>query len=78
MAPTDGTLTNWEFHNYNSGGSALAAVRYAEPDIRISLRRPPLGRARIADSPRTANVFARESHMDELAHDSEWIRSSFA
>ena len=28
----DGTLTAWEFHNYNSGGSAIAlAVRHSQP-----------------------------------------------
>jgi isoquinoline 1-oxidoreductase len=65
----DGTLTAWEFHNYNSGQSAIRSP-YQVPNQVASFHpsnsplRPGSYRALAA----TANHFARESHMDELAH----------
>jgi isoquinoline 1-oxidoreductase len=65
----DGTLTAWEFHNYNSGASSLrtpydvAAVRQEFHGADSPLRQGSY-RALAA----TANHFARESHMDDLAH----------
>jgi CO/xanthine dehydrogenase Mo-binding subunit len=65
----DGLLTAWDFHNYNSGGSAV------EPLYRIGQKRAEFHRA---NSPlkqgsyralaATANHFAREGHINELAH----------
>ncbi|HEV8069774.1 MAG TPA: molybdopterin cofactor-binding domain-containing protein [Planctomycetaceae bacterium] len=65
----DGTITAWEFHNYNSGGSAIRPL-YEIPHQRVAFHpsdgplRPGSYRALAA----TANHFARESHLDDLAH----------
>lgn len=64
-----GTITAWEFTNYNSGTSAIATP-YDIPNISVQFKRcqSPLreGSYRAVAAP--ANVFARESFMDELAH----------
>lgn len=64
----DGTLTAWEFHNYNSGGSAIATP-YDVPNQRVASHggNAPLRQGSYRALASTANVFARESHMDELA-----------
>jgi isoquinoline 1-oxidoreductase len=67
-ARKDGTLTAWECHNWNSGASALgtpyeAANRHVEFHAADSPLRQGSYRALAA----TANHFARESHMDDLA-----------
>ena len=68
-ARKDGTLTAWEFHNYNSGGSAIRTP-YDVPNQKIEFHssRSPLKQGSYRALASTANVFARESHMDELAH----------
>jgi isoquinoline 1-oxidoreductase len=65
----DGTLTAWEFHNYNSGGSAIQTL-YEVPNQHIEFHgaRSPLRQGSYRALAATANHFARESHMDELAH----------
>jgi CO/xanthine dehydrogenase Mo-binding subunit len=65
----DGTITAWEFHNYNSGSSAIQ-TRYDIPntDIRFHPSNSPLRQGSYRGLAATANHFARESHMDELAH----------
>jgi isoquinoline 1-oxidoreductase len=65
----DGTLTAWEFHNYNSGGSAIRSP-YEAPNQRVEFHaaRSPLRQGSYRALAATANHFARESHMDELAH----------
>jgi isoquinoline 1-oxidoreductase len=66
----DGTITAWEFHNYNSGGSAIsppyeiAHQRTMAHSSNSPLPRQGSYRALAA----TANHFARESHVDDLAH----------
>jgi isoquinoline 1-oxidoreductase len=65
----DGTLVAWDFHNYNSGGSAIGTP-YAVP---ISNAVPhnsnsPLKQGSYRGLAATANHFARESTMDDLAH----------
>jgi isoquinoline 1-oxidoreductase len=65
----DGKLTAWEFHNCLSGGSALETP-YDAPNKRQEFRSadsplPRTGSYRALAS--TANNFARESHMDDLA-----------
>jgi isoquinoline 1-oxidoreductase len=67
-AARDGTLTAWEFHNYNSGGSALATP-YDVPNQRVAFHGAdsPLRQGSYRALAATANVFARESHMDDLA-----------
>jgi len=66
---SDGTLTAWEFHNYNSGASGIATP-YAVSNRRIQFHpvRSPLRQGSYRGLAATANHFARESHMDELAH----------
>jgi isoquinoline 1-oxidoreductase len=65
----DGTLTAWEFHNYNSGGSAIATP-YFVPNQRVEFHSTdsPLRQGSYRALASTANMFARESAMDELAH----------
>jgi isoquinoline 1-oxidoreductase len=67
-ARKDGTLTAWEFHNYNSGGSAIRTL-YEVPNQRIEFHpaRSPLRQGSYRALAATANHFARETHMDELA-----------
>ena len=64
----DGTVTAWEFHNYNSGASAIQ-VKYNFPnqDIQFHSSKSPLRQGSYRGLAATANHFAREVHMDELA-----------
>ncbi|HJT29950.1 MAG TPA: molybdopterin cofactor-binding domain-containing protein, partial [Pyrinomonadaceae bacterium] len=64
----DGTVTAWEFHNYNSGGSGIQ-VKYDFPnqDIQFHTSKSPLRQGSYRGLAATANHFAREVHMDELA-----------
>jgi nicotinate dehydrogenase subunit B len=64
----DAKLTAWEFHNYNSGGSGLATPY--EVDLKAVSFHPtksPLRQGSYRGLAATANHFARESHMDDLA-----------
>jgi len=65
----DGKLTAWEFHNYHSGMSAIESP-YAVANEFTEYHPVPLvlrsGSYRGLAA--TANHFARETHMDELAH----------
>lgn len=65
----DSTLTAWEFHNYNSGGSSLQPL-YAIPNQRVQFHdaKSPLAQGSYRALASTANHFARESHIDDLAH----------
>lgn len=65
----DGTITAWEFHNYNSGGSAINSP-YEAPNQLTQFHRAnaPLRQGSYRALAATANHFARESHVDELAH----------
>jgi nicotinate dehydrogenase subunit B len=64
----DGRITAWEFHNYNSGGSAIRTP-YDIPNQKIEFHstRSPLRQGSYRGLASAANVFAREAHMDELA-----------
>lgn len=68
----DGTITAWEFHNYNSGGSGIRTF-YEVPNQRIQFHETeyPLRQGSYRALAATANHFARESFMDELAHQVE-------
>jgi isoquinoline 1-oxidoreductase len=68
-ARKDGTLTAWEAHNYNSGGSSLAPP-YEVPNQRTESHSTeyPLRQGSYRALAATANTFARESHLDDLAH----------
>lgn len=65
----DGKLTAWEFHNYHSGTSGIATP-YAVANQVTEYHQVPLvlrsGSYRGLAA--TANHFARETHMDSLAH----------
>jgi nicotinate dehydrogenase subunit B len=65
----DGTLTAWEFHNYNSGSAGIRTY-YEIPNQRIVFHevKSPLRQGSYRALAATANHFARESHMDEVAH----------
>jgi CO/xanthine dehydrogenase Mo-binding subunit len=65
----DGTIVAWEFHNYNSGGSGIRTF-YEIPNQRILFHPTeyPLRQGSYRALAATANHFARESFMDELAH----------
>jgi isoquinoline 1-oxidoreductase len=64
----DGSVTAWEFHNYLSGASAIAPV-YPFPNTKIEFHnvKGPLKPGSYRGLAATANHFAREVHMDELA-----------
>jgi isoquinoline 1-oxidoreductase len=68
-AKADGTLVFWEFDNYNSGPAAMRTP-YEVPNQRIAFHPAdtPLRQGSYRSLACAANHFARESHMDELAH----------
>ena len=69
-ADPQGKLVEWEFHNYNSGPSALntpytvAGTKTEQLHQTLS----PLRQGSYRGLAGTANHFVRESYMDELAH----------
>ncbi len=65
----DGTLVAWEHHNYNSGPAAIATpYDVANQVIQYHPAKSPLRQGSYRGLAATANHFARESHMDTLAH----------
>jgi nicotinate dehydrogenase subunit B len=70
-AKTDanGKLTTWEFHNYNSGGAGLRSP-YTSGDRKEEFHQvhSPLRQGSYRALASTANNFARETHMNTLAH----------
>src|SRR6266699_3677694 len=69
-AKGDGTLLFWEFDNYNSGPAAMRTP-YEVPHQHIAFHPSdtPLRQGSYRSLAAAANHFARESHMDELAHE---------
>ena len=67
-ADAEGRLTGWSLVNINSGASALATP-YHVPNTRLDFQpaRSPLPQGSYRALAATANNFARESHMDEMA-----------
>jgi nicotinate dehydrogenase subunit B len=64
----DGALTAWEFHNYNSGMSAIETpYTVLNQHIEFHPTQCPLRSGSYRGLAATANFFARESLMDELA-----------
>jgi isoquinoline 1-oxidoreductase len=65
----DGMLTAWDFQNYNSGASSIRPL-YEIPNQRTAFHasRSPLRQGSYRALAATANHFARESHLDDLAH----------
>lgn len=68
-AHSDGTLAAWEHHNYNSGSAAIGTP-YVVPAKLVQYHEAPspLRQGSYRSLAAAANVFARESHMDALAH----------
>jgi isoquinoline 1-oxidoreductase len=68
-ANPDGTIAQWEQHNYNGGPSALNTpynVKGAREQVHQT--RTPLRQGSYRCLAATGNNFARECYMDELAH----------
>jgi isoquinoline 1-oxidoreductase len=66
---SDGTIVAWEFHNYNSGEAGIRTYYdVANQKIQFHPTRSPLRQGSYRALAATANHFARESCMDELAH----------
>ena len=75
-APT-ARITGWTFDNYNSGPAAIRPT-YAIANQRVTFHPSdsPLRQGSYRGLASTANNFAREMHVDELARLVErWIRS---
>jgi isoquinoline 1-oxidoreductase len=68
-ASKDGKLVAWEFHNYNSGTAALGTpYEVANQLVQYHPVRSPLRQGSYRSLAGVANNFARESHMDAIAH----------
>ena len=65
----DGNITAWEFTNYNSGTNAIS-MPYDIPNISIQFKScdSPLREGSFRAVAAPANLFARESFMDELSY----------
>jgi isoquinoline 1-oxidoreductase len=63
-----GMITAWDFVNINSGGAGVQSA-YEIPNQRVAYRpsEPPLRQGSYRALAATANHFARETHIDELA-----------
>jgi isoquinoline 1-oxidoreductase len=69
---TDGKLTRWEHHNYNSGNAGLRSL-YDVPGKKEEYHasQTPLRQGSYRALAATANHFARETHIDELARNAK-------
>jgi nicotinate dehydrogenase subunit B len=67
-AERDGKLLAWDFTNINAGAAAIAPP-YAIADQRVGFQpaEAPLAQGSYRALAATANTFARESHVDEVA-----------
>jgi nicotinate dehydrogenase subunit B len=64
----DGTITGWKFINYNSGGAGLdTQYKISNQQIAHLPSGTPLKQGSYRALASTANVFARECHMSDLA-----------
>ena len=68
-AGDDGALSAWEFVNIGSGAAGMGCP-YAIPNQKLTYQpaESPLRQGSYRGIGATANHFARESHIDELAH----------
>lgn len=67
-ADRNGMVTAWEFHNYNSGGSGIETpYAVSNKQIQFHPADSPLRQGSYRGLAATANVFARESIMNDLA-----------
>ena len=68
-ALSDGKLVYWEHHNYNSGPSGIDfPYDVKQKFIQFHPAKSPLRQGSYRGLASTANNFAREVHMDEVAH----------
>jgi isoquinoline 1-oxidoreductase len=66
---SDGSLASWEHHNYNSGNAGLPTpYNVTNPVTQYHPAKSPLRQGSYRGLASTANHFARECFMDELAH----------
>ncbi len=65
----DGTFTAWEHHSYNPGGSGIE-MYYETPNQHVESHasESPLRQGSYRALGATVNHFAKETHVDELAH----------
>jgi isoquinoline 1-oxidoreductase len=64
-----GRVVAWEYHNYNSGAAGIRTpYPVANQHVEFHPAESPLRQGSYRALAATANHFARESHMDELAH----------
>ena len=64
----DANITAWKFINYNSGGAGLdTQYKVASKQVAHVRSNSPLRQGSYRGLAATANVFARECHMDDLA-----------
>jgi isoquinoline 1-oxidoreductase len=64
----DGHITRWEHHNYNSGNAGIGALYHIPGAItKFHESESPLRQGSYRALASTANHFARETHIDELA-----------
>jgi isoquinoline 1-oxidoreductase len=67
-ARADGTLTAWEFHTYNCGAAGIRTpYDVANQTVQFHPARSPLRQGSYRALAASANHFARETHMDEVA-----------
>ncbi len=67
-ADKDGIVRAWEFHNYNAGGSGIETpYDVANKEIQFHPADSPLRQGSYRGLAATANVFARECVMNDLA-----------
>lgn len=67
-ATSDGKITAWEFHNYNSGPAGIdSKYDIANQHLQFHPADSPLRHGSYRALAATANHFARETHIDELA-----------
>ncbi len=65
----DGAIVAWDFHNYNSGPAGIEPqYNIANKNAQFHPVKSPLRQGSYRALAATANNFARESHMDELAN----------
>lgn len=66
---SDGVLTSWEFHNFNSGSSGIRTpYEVANQHIEFHTVDSPLRQGSYRALAATANHFAHECLLDEIAH----------
>jgi nicotinate dehydrogenase subunit B len=63
----DGKVASWAFDNYNSGGAGIRSPYGGSPREKYHQAQSPFRQGSYRGLAATANNFARETHIDELA-----------